>query len=76
MASKPVSGNELNWIIFQEFEKQIGIPRRLNVAVVRAAQGRWHIVIGKNSRRYVDPAAAKRIAVIERKLQAKYVLAQ
>ena len=74
MARKPISANDLSWIVLEEL-REAGF-RLQGIAVVPGRKGSdWRVVVEARSRSYMRKDDVRRLEAIQRRLQSVYSLA-
>ena len=72
MAKKRIASTDLNWMIVEHMRENGDFP--LSIAVIADPETGWRTVVASRRGRSLNPKSARRLAAIEKKLQADYTL--
>lgn len=74
MAKERISSIDLGWIVLQQMKESDNCPIGLSLAVVADRSDGWRAVVQTRSRRSLPPQFTRRLAAVQKKLQAVYAL--
>ena len=74
MAKERISSVDLGWIVLQQMNESGICPKSIALAIVADRGGGWRAVVEKKSLRFMSPQCVRRLAAVQKKLQAVYTL--